>query len=158
MNPNLSNKKVYMYTKYFKLSQYPHFTHYNQCHIVIRNESSQRMLQQQITKHRERQNRDITQQAHIQAWKKRSKINSSNALCSTTNATTISHAMILDVGTKNLFCDFVMSISICLCTIVYDILFIGKARQWHFIKLIASELMIVASDSFDIMIKLFVIK
>lgn len=61
-------------------------------------------------------------------------------------------------STKNLFCDFVVSISICLYAIIYDILFIGKARQWHFIKLIASELMIVASDSFDIMIKLLVIK
>ena len=31
-------------------------------------------------------------------------------------------------STKNLFCDFVVSISICLYTIVYDISFIGKAR------------------------------
>ena len=35
---------------------------------------------------------------------------------------------------------------------------LSAKQDWHFIKLIASKLMIVASDSFDIMIKLFVIK
>lgn len=43
-------------------------------------------------------NREITKQHTFKLGKKRSKINSSNALSSTTNATTISHAKILDVA------------------------------------------------------------